>query len=163
MDLNFDGENCRKSSIDSISHTCEKSATNCNNPSGFYSATEVSESSLENGYRQCQKGVPGQALQFLFKDGWGCDVKQRDDDVDPPTPILSTSFSTDIGDATLACAPRACCIDTTTQACGTGRRWLNSAANGADCIQGVSSCTGNAPGKECVWTFTIPDGDCESS
>ena len=150
VELDLDLANCRKSGT--ISHVCEKDDNVCNPHSGFYDAMEVDD--VEDGHRQCQRGVPGQTLEFLFKDGKGCDVKQHDDDEVPIS--IETSISTALGSANLKCEPRACCIDTITGQCGTGGRFLNSPANKAECVGGTSSCTGNAGGKECVWTFTIP-------
>lgn len=164
--LDFNNENCRKSSSDSVSHVCKKSDGVCNPHSGFYDATSVSD--VSNEYEQCQRGTPGQELQFLFKDGRGCDVRQRDGDVDPDPFEDDVTITGDSAAnyAEVSCAPRACCLDTTNDGpvpvCGTGGRWLNSAANGVDCTGGTSSCTGNAPGNECVWTFTIPEGVCST-
>eukprot|EP00038_Savillea_parva_P004937 m.145229 g.145229 ORF g.145229 m.145229 type:complete len:434 (+) comp11620_c0_seq1:282-1583(+) len=109
---------CRKSATSTVSHSCIKDSGLCNPFSNDFSdTTTVETADLANGHVQCQTGKAGETLQFLFKDGRGCDM---DGDV---------SDSVVQGDVTYSCQPRAAA---------------------------TPSCTGNAPGKECVWSVVLP-------
>jgi hypothetical protein len=128
--LDLDTETCRKTGT--ISHTCVKEADTCN-PSTFNIADSTSPREGEVGSvatgttsTQCQTGAPGTTLQFLFKDGAGCDV--------------GGAAALIIDNSPLSCQPRP---EPSTDSATDPYR----------------SCTGNAVGKECIWSYVLPSED----
>ena len=149
-ELDYSKPNCRKSGT--ISHVCKKASGECNPRLGFYDAMEIN-TGVDDGFLQCQRGVPGQTLQFMFKDGAGCNTRQKASDPDPSVPVPASIALTGTTVA-IDCAPRECCIDPETGECGTGGAFKKSLANQ---LCPYSSCTGNSAGVECVWELTVPD------
>ena len=106
---------CVKSSADTISHTCVKSPSVCDG-GNFSDAVETQN--IPDSYQQCQIGRAGETLQFLLKDGPGCDAS-------------SDSFTD--GDVAISCEGRTAA----TESC-TGN------AVGVECVWSVvvPDCTG---------------------
>lgn len=121
--LNLADSQCLKSATDTVSHSCVKDAGACNpfyndfSDSSSHAARSTERSDLPNGFQQCQTGKAGDTLQFMFKDGRGCDM------------LGDVGDSVVVGGLTYECHPR---------------------------LESTASCTGNAPGKECVWSVTLP-------
>lgn len=62
---------CQKSDGDTFSHWCQKDSDVCASTDGFGDATEMQ--GLEYGYEDCQTVGPDSEVEFLIKDGKGCD------------------------------------------------------------------------------------------
>lgn len=130
-------EGCTKTG--SISHTCVRDPDACYDGTeacmfGGDDVTEVTNPpvTIGDGYEQCQNVPPGGTAYFLLKDASNCGLP-----TDPPE-----NFNTPSGE-TATCNP--------TRNLGEG-----------ECtnVKGADSCTGNMPGRECVWSVTAPGEVC---
>eukprot|EP00656_Telonema_subtile_P049344 TRINITY_DN6108_c0_g5_i2.p1 TRINITY_DN6108_c0_g5~~TRINITY_DN6108_c0_g5_i2.p1 ORF type:complete len:747 (+),score=76.76 TRINITY_DN6108_c0_g5_i2:132-2372(+) len=111
---------------------------------GFAGATyqKSGHQTVQNQGEQCQTGVPGAVLQFLFKDGCGCTSDKYE------IGIEQTSFS--IGGAQASCMPRPDALYV------RRRRRAGGPVFFPDEASAVSTCSGTVAGTECVWSVTLP-------
>ncbi len=139
LQLSYDPDTCVKFGDGEISHTCVKNSTICDPPAGFGDAEEINDEStdlerdqfINDGGIQCQTGKPGDVLQFLFKDGRGCEGSSAEF----PADILPEGV-------TFNCFPR----PSTISSC-TGNR------EGMECVWQVQvpDCTA----RSCTTTTTV--------
>lgn len=67
---------CTKKGQDTWSHTCKKSSAangECEIENGFANPGAVENKTIKTGYFECQIIKGGDKVEFLFKDGNGCD------------------------------------------------------------------------------------------
>jgi len=125
-----------KSGAETISHTCERDDAAC------YDDTEVCtfkfETEVKNigdGYTSCQNVFPGAYAHFLLKDADNCGMPGEE------------AIEYTVADGNKAfCGPTGIDND---EPCSNKK-------NPTEKNPGADSCTGNGPGKECVWTVMAP-------